>query len=154
MQMSDLKGIYIEGTGKTPWVEFTSITGELVLDGRSVPENAAKVYEPLLDWINEYVKSPCVTTNLHLKLEYFNSSSLIWIVKMITALGNIKLKAALLYIHFYFEIEDFEEGISDELKDLIEVLADKIRGVKFNIAFMTHGIDSNGNIVRESTILV
>ena len=152
--MSELKGLYIEGTGKTPRIEFTSLTGELVLDGRSIPENAAKVYEPLLEWVNEYVKSPCTTTNLHLKLEYFNSSSLIWIVKIITTLGNINLRGALLYIHFYFEIEDYEEGISGELKDLIEVLSDKIRTVKFNIAFKTHGIDKNGNTIRESTILV
>jgi hypothetical protein len=153
-RMSDLKGLYIEGTGRTPRIEFTSLTGELVLNGRSVPENAAKIYEPFLEWVNEYVKSPCAVTNLHLKLEYFNSSSLIWIVKLITAMGNIKLRGALLYIHFYFEIEDYEGGISDELKDLIEVLADKIKGVKFHIAFKTHGIDSNGNTVRESTILV
>lgn len=152
--MSELKGLYIEGTGKTPGIEFTSITGELVLHGRSIPENAAKVYEPLLEWVNKYVKSPCSTTNFHLRLEYFNSSSLIWIVKIITALGNINLKGALLYIHFYFEIEDYDEGISDELKDLIDVLSEKIRGVKFNIAFKTHGLDSNGNMVRESTILV
>jgi hypothetical protein len=152
--MSDLKGLYKEGTEKTPRIEFTGITGEMVLQGRSIPENAAKVYEPLLEWINEYVKSPCSTTNFHLRLEYFNSSSLIWIVKIITALGNIKLSGALLYIHFYFEIEDFDEGISDELKDLIDVLADKIRSVQFNIAFMTHGLDSGGNIVRESTILI
>jgi len=46
------------------------------------------------------------------------------------------------------------EGISDELKDLIDVLADKIRNIKFNIAFKTHGIDGKGNTIRESTILV
>lgn len=152
--MRDLKGYYVDGTGKTPRVEFTDLTGELVLSGRSIPENAAKVYEPLLEWISEYVKSPCTTTNLHLRLEFFNSSSLIWIVKLIVALGNIKLPGAVLYIHFYFEIEDFDDGISDELNDLMVILADKIRNVTFNIAFKTHGIDSNGNVLKESTILV
>lgn len=150
----ELKGIYVEGTSKTPRVEFTDLTGELVLSGRSIPENAAKVYEPLLEWISEYVKSPCSTTNLHLKLEFFNSSSLIWIVKLIVALGNIQIVGAVLYIHFYFEMEDFDGGISDELSDLMEILADKIRNVTFNIAFKTHGIDSNGNVVKESTILI
>jgi hypothetical protein len=153
-RMSDLKGIYIEGTRKTPKIEFTSLTGELILEGRSIPENILKVYEPLLNWVNEYVKAPCQTTNLHIKLEYFNSSSLIWIVKIIMALASIEMKGAVLYIHFYFEIEDFEEGITDDLKDLIDVLSDKIRSAKFNIAFKTHGTDSNGNIIKESTILL
>ena len=153
-RMNELEGIYVEGTRKTPKIEFTNITGELVLEGRSIPENTAKVYEPLLVWINEYVKSPCTTTNLHLKLEYFNSSSLIYIIKIIIALGNIELAGAILYVHLYFEIEDFEDGITDEVRNIIDVLADKIHNAKFNIAIKTHGTDSNGKIIKESTILI
>ncbi|MGC1389565.1 MAG: SiaC family regulatory phosphoprotein [Bacteroidales bacterium] len=152
--MNELKGIYIEGTRKTPKIEFTHIIGELVLEGRSIPENTVKVYEPLLAWINEYVKSPCPTTNLHLKLEYFNSSSLIWIIKIILGLCNIELEGAVLYVHLYFEIEDFNDGITDEVRNLIDALADKIHNLKFNIAIKTHGTDSNGKIVKESTILI
>lgn len=152
--MNELKGIYIEGTRKTPKIEFTHITGELVLEGRSIPENTAKVYEPLLVWINEYVKYPCSITNLHLKLEYFNSSSLIWIIKIVLALSNIELAAAVLYVHLYFEIENFEDGITDEVRNIIDALADKIHNLKFNIAIKTHGTDSDGKIVKESTILI
>ncbi len=152
--MIEIKGKYVEGTAKTPKVEFSHLIGELVLEGRSIPENAAKVYEPLLTWINEYVKYPCNTTNFHLKLEYFNSASLIWITKLIIALSNIELKSAIIYIHLYFEIEDFEDGITEELKDIIEVLTDKIHGAACNIAFKTHGIDDNGKVIRESTFLV
>ena len=150
--MNELEGRYIEGTRKTPKIDFTHLIGELVLEGRSIPENAAKVYEPLLVWINEYVKSPCSTTNLHLKLEYFNSSSLIWIIKMIIALSNIELEGAIIYVHFYFEIEDYEDGITDEVRNIIDVLVTRIHNVKFNIAIKTHGIDSKGKIVKESTI--
>jgi len=152
--MIEITGKYVEGTAKTPKVEFSHLIGELVLEGRSIPENAAKVYEPLLAWINEYVKSPSNTTNLHLKLEYFNSASLIWITKIVIALSTIELPTALIYIHLYFEIEDFEDGITDDLKDIIEVLADKIHDAACNIAFITHGIDSSGKVIKESTFLV
>jgi hypothetical protein len=152
--MNELKGKYVEGTAKTPQVEFNHLTGELVLEGRSIPENAGKVYEPLVDWINEYVKSPCNTTNFHLNLEYFNSASLIWITKIIITLSKTMLPGAIVYIHMYFEIEDFEDGISDELSDLIEVLSDKIHEAPCSIAFKTHGIDSSGKEVKEFTILV
>jgi hypothetical protein len=70
------------------------------------------------------------------------------------ALSNIKLGSAVLYIHIYFEIEDFEEGISDDFKDIIEVLTVKLSTVDFNIAFKTHGTDSKGNTLKESTILI
>jgi hypothetical protein len=152
--MSELKGIYVEGTKRTPKIEFTHLTGELVLDGRSIPENAAKVYEPLLAWISEYVKSPCATTNLHLKLEYFNSSSLVWITKIFISLCNIELSSAILYVHLYFEIEDYDDGITDELRDIIDVFAEKIHDAKVNIAFKTHGTGKDGKVVKESTILI
>jgi len=152
--MNELQGIYTEGTPKTPRVEFTHLIGELVLEGRSIPENAAKVYEPLLVWINEYIKAPCPTTNLHLRLEYFNSASLVWITKLVLALGKIELESAILYIHMYFEIEDFEDGITDDLSDIIDVLVEKIHDAKLNTAFKTHGLDKNGKVVRESTILI
>ncbi len=152
--MNELKGLYVEGTGKTPKIEFTHIIGELVLEGRSIPEDTAKVYEPLLAWINEYVKSPCLATNLHLKLEYFNSSSLIWIIKIILALSNIEMKGAILYVHLYFEIEDYKDGITDDVQNIVEVLKDKIHNVKFNVAVKTHATNSKGKIVRESTILI
>jgi hypothetical protein len=151
--MNELKGLYVEGTRRTPKIEFTHPIGELVLEGRSIPENTAKVYEPLLAWINEYVKSPCSITNLHLKLEYFNSSSLIWIAKIILALSNIERPRALLYIHLYFEIEDFEDGITDDVRHIRNLLSDKIHNVKFNTAIITHGTDANGKILKESTIL-
>jgi hypothetical protein len=152
--LNELEGLYVEGTGKTPKIEFTHLIGELVLEGRSIPENTAKVYEPLVAWITEYVKSPCPTTNLHLKLEYFNSSSLIWIIKIIMALCNIELAGAILYVHLYFEIEDYDAGITDEVQSIIEVLSDKIHNVKFNVAIKTHGTDSTGKIIKESTILI
>jgi hypothetical protein len=152
--MNEIKGLYSEGTGKSPKIEFTHLTGELLLEGRSIPENAAKVYEPILTWINEYVKFPCAVTNLHLKLEYFNSASLVWITKIVIALGNIELKGAILYIHLYFEIEDFDDNITDELHTIIDALAERIHSLKLNIAFKTHGIDSNGEAVKESTILI
>jgi hypothetical protein len=152
--MNELEGLYVEGTNKTPKIEFTHLIGELVLEGRSIPENTAKVYEPLVAWITEYVKSPCHTTNLHLKLEYFNSSSLIWIIKIIMSLCNIEMPGAILYVHLYFEIEDYDDGITDEVQSIIEVLSDKIHNVKFNVAVKTHGIDSRGKIIKESTILI
>lgn len=152
--MNELEGIYIKGTKKTPKIEFTQHIGELVLEGRSIPENTAKVYEPLLVWINEYVKSPCSTTNLHLKLEYFNSSSLIWIIKIIIALSDIELEGAIIYVHLYFEIEDYDDGITDEVRSIIDVLIAKIHNVKYNVAIKTHGIDSKGKIVKDSTILI
>ena len=46
--MEDLKH---EGSAKTPVVEFSS-NGELLLKGRSIPENSIEFYKPLIEWLN------------------------------------------------------------------------------------------------------
>jgi hypothetical protein len=152
--MDGLKNIYTEGTSKTPNIDFNHIAGDLILSGRSVPENAAKVYEPLILWINEYVKSPRLVTNLRLNLEYFNSATTIWLAKLVKALCKIDKKEYVLYIHIYFDVEDFNEMDTDEVKSLIGSLIDNIGDIKISIGIKIYGTDSDGNALKESTILI
>jgi len=152
--MKEFEGVFTEGTPKTPRVEFNHLKGELVLSGRSIPENAAKVYEPLLNWTNIYIKAPQKTTNLRLNLEYFNSASFVWITMIVKALSKMERKDAILYIHLYFDIEDYEDSITDQVRDLVSVLVDKIGDTRISIGIKTHGTDSEGKVVKESTILI
>ena len=85
-----MNNILIEPTDKTPLIDFNQVTGELILSGRSIPENAAKIYEPLLNWTFEYVNNAKTNTNLRLNFEYFNTSTSLWITKIINALCSIK----------------------------------------------------------------
>lgn len=152
--MSDIKRIFIEGTIKTPQIDFDPLSGDLILSGRSFPENAAKVYEPLQEWIIEYIKSPQSNTNIHLKLEYFNSSSLIWIVKMIKFLSKIDKEGSSLFINLYFDNEDFDHKDKDEFKDVICSVFDNIEEPKVKIGIKIKGTDSKGNVVDESLIFI
>jgi hypothetical protein len=152
--MNEFKDIHVGGTIRTPEIEFNHLTGELVLSGRSIPENAAKVYDPLMEWINTYIKTPQETTNLHLKLEYFNSSSLIWIIKLIKLLSKIKRDESVLYINLYIENDDFEMKEADELKNIICSVFDDIGELKVSIGIKIMGTDSNGKVVDESIIMI
>ena len=152
--MNKIRNIFIERTAKTPQIDFDQLTGDLILFGKSIPENAAKVYEPLLAWINDYIKSPRHTTNLRLNLEYFNTSSSIWLAKMVNALSKISEDDYVLFIHLYFDIEDFESMDMKELKDIVGQLVDNIGEGKISIGLKTYGTDVNGKIVKESTIFI
>ncbi len=152
--MSQIKNIFIEKTAKTPQVDFNQLTGELILFGKSIPENAAKIYEPLLAWINDYIKSPRHTTNFRLNLEYFNTSSSIWLAKMVNALSKISEEDYVLFIHLYLDIEDFESMDMEELKNIVGPLIDNISEVKISIGIKTYGTDVNGKIIKESTIFI
>lgn len=152
--MNKIKNIFIERTANSPQIDFDQFTGELILYGRSIPENAAKVYEPLLDWIKDYIKTPSHTTNLRLNLEYFNTASSIWLAKIVTALSKINIEDSVLFIHLYFDMEDFESMDMDELKDIIGSLVDNISEGNISIGIKTHGTDAEGKIVKESTIFI
>jgi hypothetical protein len=150
----EFNDIIIEGTLKSPKIEFSLSTGELILSGRSFPENAAQVYEPLLFWIDNYIKSPQQTTNLYLKLEYFNSSSLLWIVRIVKTLSKIDQKDSFFFIHLYFDEDDFDIREADNLRDVISSLVKYTGELKVTIGIKTHGTDKDGKTVTDTTILI
>ncbi len=98
--MEELK---IEGSAKTPTVEFKG-DGELLLKGRSIPENSIEFYKPLLDWIEEYGNSPKDKTVLNVQLEYFNTSSSKCILDVFKKLET--LKDTNIEINWYYEEDD------------------------------------------------
>lgn len=152
--MEDLKPIFTDGTAKIPQIDFNHLTGELILSGRSIPENAAKIYEPLVLWIIEYIKSPRKTTNFRLHLDYFNTSTTIWLAKMIRALGKINKQDSVLYIHLYFDIEDYTDMDADEIKNIISSLVDNIDEVEVSIGLKIYATDNTGKVIKESTVLI
>ena len=141
--MEELKSIFIEGTLKSPRIEFNHLKGELILSGRSYPENSVRIYEPLLFWINDYIKSPPDITNFHLKLEYFNTSSLLWIVQIVKALCKIDKDNSALVIHLYFDEEDYDARDAEELRDILVSQVDKSGELKIKISIKTHGSGEN-----------
>ena len=70
-----MTNIVLDGTAKTPTVNFDASTGLLDLRGRSIPENSIEFYKPLIDWVDQYGRNPKPSTRLRVQLEYFNTSS-------------------------------------------------------------------------------
>ena len=70
--MADLN---LEGSPKTPTIEFNSGSGYLLIRGRSIPENSIEFYKGLIDSLEEYNNTPQSNTKVDIQLEYFNTSS-------------------------------------------------------------------------------
>lgn len=150
----ELKNIYIESTIKTPQIDLNHLTGELILSGRSIPENAADLYDQILKWVNQYVKDPRHTTNLRLNLEYFNTASSIWLAKIVKALCSIKESEATLIIHLYFNIEEFDSMEVEDLKDAVSPIIDMVGTPIVSLGIKIYGTDENGEILKESMVLI
>jgi hypothetical protein len=150
----ELKNLYIEPTAKTPQVDLNSLTGELILAGKSIPENAAKLYEKILQWVIQYVDNPRHTTNLRLNLEYFNTASSIWIAKIVKALCSMKESENTILIHLYFEIEEFDSMETEDIKEALGPVLDMIGTPTVSIGIKFYGTDENGEILKESMVLI
>jgi hypothetical protein len=97
--------IKIEGTPKTPTVNFNAESGVLEIKGRSIPENAVEFYRPLVDWIGNYGGATKEATEVNIQLEYFNTSSSKCILDVFKKLESINGKSSIL-INWHYEEDD------------------------------------------------
>ncbi len=65
----------LEETDNTPKILFDADNGVFEISGVSIPEDSVSFYNPILDWVNEYVKNPNSKINLKCKIDYCNTSS-------------------------------------------------------------------------------
>jgi hypothetical protein len=149
-----LKNLFIEPTAKTPQIDLNCVNGELILSGRSIPENAVDLYDNVLKWVHEYIADPRQITNLRLNLEYFNTSSSIWLAKIVKALSTIKNNDYTVMIHLYFNIDEFNNMDSEDIRDALSPIVDIIGAPLISIGIKIYGTDPNGQILKESMVLI
>jgi hypothetical protein len=153
--MKEFQGLIIEQTPKTPQIDLDQLTGDLIFSGRSIPENAAKVYEPVLNWVTEYVLKARPTTNLRLNLEYFNTSSILWLAKIFKVLIRINEPDYVLFVHLYLPIDEYDEmNDFEDVKDAFGPLEDIVQCAISSIGIKLHGIDYKGEIIKETFVFI
>lgn len=101
-----MEKLRLEGSPKTPEIDFDGVTGLLVLKGRSIPENSVEFYEPLNHWLEQYESSPNSKTTVDMKLEYFNTSSSKCILDLFKRLEKMNGVSTEVFVNWYFETED------------------------------------------------
>ncbi|TVR68511.1 MAG: DUF1987 domain-containing protein [Marinilabiliales bacterium] len=121
-----MEPLLIESTNRTPLISL-SPAGKFKIHGRSIHENPAKFFEPVIDWMNNYVLKPEETTVFDIKLEYFNSSSQRFILDVLRILTD-NLEGKKLIINWHYESGDddllergqYYESILNKKFNLIE----------------------------------
>ncbi|TAF66009.1 MAG: DUF1987 domain-containing protein [Cytophagales bacterium] len=110
--------INLEGTEDTPKIILDKNNGIFEISGRSLPEDAADFYKPVLEWLEEYSKQANEETNFIFKLEYFNTASSKLILDILSKLEKINGTTITWYYHE--DDEDMEEA-GTEFSELVEV---------------------------------
>lgn len=152
--MEKLTDLLIEKTSKTPRIELKFNSGEISLTGRSLPENATRIYEPVLNWVSSYVTQPQPVTNLRLNVEYFNTSSSLWISKVVKTLTRINNPDYRLMVHIYIPLEEYDDmkqsaDIRDSFTPITDILQDSIPEVSLKL----YATDDASKVIRDALVL-
>ncbi len=113
-----MKNLEIIGTETAPSLNFSQQNNQFKIEGRSIMEDVAVFYKPLLEWLKEYRKKPNPKTELNIQLEYLNTASsrqFLDLFKLLEGLPDAKI-----IWQFSDEDEDMEE-MGQELAELVSI---------------------------------
>ena len=116
--------LVIAGTKSTPEVRFDPEAGLLIITGQSYPENAFKFFEPLLNWMDEYLLSmqenTLVSINLH--LPYINTSSTKCFMMLLEKLDDAFKLGKKVKIEWYYNFDNESElECAEEFKEDLSI---------------------------------
>ena len=114
--------LQIDATQDCPGVLFDPESGIFKIEGKSLPENAPRFYQPLRDWLSEYVANPNPTTDFIFDLEYYNSSSARQLIELMFVLERIPDSGESIRICWFHDAaDDLMRDRGEEMKHLLKI---------------------------------
>ncbi len=105
-KLDSMKLLSLEGSNITPDINFDAETGKLYLKGRSIPENALEFYQPVFEWLDEYLQSPNSKTVVYVQFDYFNTSSSKCILDVLKRVDKVDDAGYDVLIKWYYDEND------------------------------------------------
>ncbi len=121
--MQPMENLIIERTVQTPEVRFLT-SGELTLEGISMPDNVNQFYTPLFDWVTLFMAANPNEINIMLWIDYLNTSSTRVLIDFLKHLKSLTNPKTPLKIVWKYESDD------DDMLELGEEIA-LVSGVEF-----------------------
>ena len=117
-----MEALILEGAEESPHIVLDPENNKFDFSGKSFPEDVAEFYNPVLEWLDNYLESPNKETVINCKFEYFNTASskvildiMLKFEEMVEAGHTVKVNW-----HFNEDDEDMEEA-GEEYADMVNV---------------------------------
>lgn len=117
---------FVREKGKaTPYIHFDPENNHLEIKGESYPENSAKFYSPMLEWLETYLRQPVADSiEVHVELIYFNSSSSKILMNFFDMLEDAAREGLLVSVNWrYHEDNDIALECGEEFQEDLERVA-------------------------------
>lgn len=116
--------LHIEPTKSTPEINFDPINHVLSIQGQSYPENAFQFYQPILQWLDDYLKELRfdIEVRMDFTMPYINTSSSKCIFMVLDKLAEAHSLGAKVVVNWYYD-EDNESELecAQEFQEDIDV---------------------------------
>jgi len=122
--MDNLK---IKPTKDTLGVDFQTDSGILSFFGKSYPENAFDFFDPIFNWLTQYLKETQIPIVLKLSIDYLNTSSLKCIIDMLEIFEQYYQAGGKIKVQWYYAEGDIStretgEDFNDDYEIPFEIL--------------------------------
>ncbi|MCU4166413.1 DUF1987 domain-containing protein [Carboxylicivirga caseinilyticus] len=97
-----------EPTRTTPFIKLDYDHGLIEFKGKLTPENCSDLFDPIIQWIDEYIDHPLDKTELNIQLEYFNTRSSIYLLDIFRKFESLTDKNRKIIINWICESDDFD----------------------------------------------
>ena len=104
-----MEKFYIEGDEFIPEINFDPDKDILCIAGESYHEYTGEFFEPIFEWIEDYIKLPGRKIKLKFRMDYFNTASSKCFYDIIEILNvYAQDNAGDLEVSWYYEEDDFD----------------------------------------------
>jgi hypothetical protein len=99
----------IKGSTYIPTINFSASTGILEIEGESYHEYTIEFFQPVFDWLRQYLEKSGQTITLNFRMSYFNTSSSRRFLEILTMLEEYqKEKNGKVTVNWFYEENDVD----------------------------------------------
>ncbi len=111
----------------TPSVILDAESGKYEIAGKSMPENVAAFYQPIMDWLEEFEENGSGDIVFDFKLVYFNTASSKLLLDIMIKLEEMHESGKSIKINWHYSADDEDmQEAGEEYADMIDVPVEMI----------------------------
>ncbi len=115
-----MEALIREATPETPKVVFDKENNKFEMTGKSFPEEARSFFQPMIEWMKEYIKEPNEKTQFKVNMEYYNTASSKMILELLKLFKEIHKNGGDVEILWHYPEDD--EDMLEAGEDYEEIL--------------------------------
>jgi hypothetical protein len=117
-----MNALVIEREANTLKIVLDKEKKVFLFEGRSLPENTVKFFEPVLQWLDAYKTNPADETVVDMNFVYFNTSSAKLLLNVLREFDNIhKLGFPVKIVWHYMEDDTDIQEAGEEYSTMVSI---------------------------------